>query len=50
MLGYTQEDVIDMMAGINDGIFYLPPSAEKQKKQLNMAFDFLEGLLAEGRV
>ena len=39
MLGYTREDCANMMRGIRDGLFYLPPSAEESANNLRMAFD-----------
>jgi len=48
MLGYTREDCANMMRGIRDGLFYLPPSAEESHKYLQMAFDFIDGLFVEG--
>ncbi len=50
MLGYSQTDVVDMQIAINDGIFYLPPSAETTKRDLERAFDLLQGLLVEGHI
>jgi len=48
MLGYTERDIVDMQIAINDGIFYLPPSAETTKRDLEKAFDLLQGLIFEG--
>jgi hypothetical protein len=50
MLGYTREQHADMMRGIRDGIFYLPPSAEESANNLRMAFDFINGLFEEGHI
>lgn len=51
MLGYTETDVVDMQIAINDALFYLPPSNHDQtKRDLLKAFDFLQGLIVEGRV
>ncbi len=50
MLGYTERDIVDMQIAINDGIFYLPPSAETTKRDLEKAFDLLQGLIFEGHV
>ena len=50
MLGYTREDHANMMRGIRDGLFYLPPSAEESHKNLQMAFDFIDGLFEEGHI
>jgi hypothetical protein len=50
MLGYTARDIIDMQIAINDGIFYLPPSAETTKRDLKKAFDLLQGLIVEGHI
>ena len=49
MLGYTEEDVIKMMSSINllkeaDGI------PLNLREGLAMAYDLLDGLLAEGRI
>jgi hypothetical protein len=50
MLGYTREDHSNMMRGIRDGLFYLPPSAEESENNLRMAFDFIDGLFEEGYI
>ena len=50
MLGYTREDCANMMRGIRDGLFYLPPSADESANNLRMAFDFIDGLFKEGRI
>ena len=50
MLGYTRQDHANMMRGIRDGMFYLPPSAEESHKNLQMAFDFIDGLFVEGYI
>ena len=42
MLGYTRQDHANMMRGIRDGMFYLPPSAEESH---NKSRDFLEHYL-----
>lgn len=50
MLGYTNKDIANMMRGIRDGLFYLPPSAEESADNLRMAMEFLNGLSEEGHV
>lgn len=52
MLGYTQEDVLRMLAGIRLAHSYLPlnSSNDEIRKELNNAYDFLDGLLMEGHV
>ena len=50
MLGYTESDVVEMQIAINDAIFYLPPSAENTKRDLEKAFDLLQGLVLEGHM
>ena len=51
MLGYTETDIVDMQIAINDALFYLPPSNHDQtKRDLLKAFDFLQGIIVEGRV
>ena len=50
ILGYKEDDVYTMMAGINLSKHYLPPSQEDIAKSLDLAYNFLEGLLAEGRI
>lgn len=50
MLGYTEEQVLYMMAGINLAKHYLPPSKEDVMNSLDMTYSFLDGLLSEGHV
>jgi hypothetical protein len=50
MLGYSEKDVVDMQVAIATASFYLPPSKEGFKTDLNAAIDFLQGLQAEGRI
>ena len=50
MLGYTNKDIANMMRGIRDGLFYLPPSADESANNLRMAFDFIDGLFEEGHI
>ena len=50
MLGYTRDNIQDMLYAIEEGLFYLPPSHDTTGYHLKMAGDLLEGLLAEGRI
>ena len=50
MLGYTEVHVLYMMAGLNLAKHYLPPSKDDVMNSLDMTFNFLDGLLAEGHV
>jgi hypothetical protein len=51
MLGYSVNDIQDMMYGIEEGVFYLPPANhDTARLNLQKAYDFLEGLLVEGRI
>ena len=50
MLGYTVEDIENMIAACADGAFYLPPSKQMIARDLLKTLDLLQGLLAEGHV
>ena len=53
MMGYTEEDVYyKMMACINIAKSYIPPNAanDEVREGLQMAYDFLDGMLVEGRI
>jgi len=50
MLGYTEEQVLYMMAGLNLAKHYLPPSKTDVMDSLDTTFNFLDGLLAEGHI
>lgn len=50
MLGYTVEDIEDMIAACADGAFYLPPSKQRIARDLLKTVDLLQGMLAEGHV
>jgi hypothetical protein len=52
MLGYKEEDVLNMVYGLKEAQLYLPPgkAADKLRSNVDMARDFLEGLLVEGRI
>ena len=55
MLGYKEEDIIKMMASISIARFHyvtVPQdnNIEGIRDGLSMAYDFLDGMLAEGRI
>jgi hypothetical protein len=52
MLGYTENDVIKMMACVSLSLHYIPPnkSNDELREGLQQAYSFLDGILAEGRV
>ena len=53
MLGYSEDDVYyKMMASINIAKSYLPANSsnDEVREGLQMAFDFLDGMLMEGRI
>ena len=50
MLGYTADNLQDMLYAIEEGLFYLPPSHDTTGLHLKMAGDLIEGLLVEGHV
>lgn len=50
MLGYTAQDLEDMIAACADGAFYLPPSKQMIARDLIRTVEFLQGLLVEGHV
>ncbi len=52
MLGYTQEDVLRMLAGIRIAHSLIPLSSSNDeiRKELNNAYDFLDGLIMERHV
>lgn len=53
MLGYTEDDVYyKMMASINIAKHYIPTNSSNDEifEGLQLAYDFLDGLLVEGRI
>ena len=52
MLGYTERDTYKMMAAINIAKSYVPANSsnDEVRNGLEMVFDLLDGLLAEGRI
>jgi hypothetical protein len=52
LMGYTEEDIYKMMASINVAMEYLHDfkSENAVLKELQNAFDFLDGMLVEGRI
>jgi len=52
MLGYTEDDVYRMMAGIKIATSYVPSNSSNEEvhTELKNAFNFLEGMLVEGRI
>ena len=52
MLGYKEDDILTMMACIHVAKYYLPPnnSNDEIRSGLNDAYNFFDGLLAEGRI
>lgn len=52
LMGYTNTDVINMMAALRRGIQYVPYNDSNKDiiKGINDAYDFLDGLVIEGRV
>lgn len=52
MLGYTEDDIYTMMACIKIAKNYIPPNEAGQQitDGLTKAFDFFDGVLAEGHV
>jgi len=52
MLGYTEEDVLRMMACINLVNHYIPSNSSNDELRdgLQEAYSFFDGILAEGRV
>jgi hypothetical protein len=55
MMGYTEEDVYKMMASINIARYHYvtvpqDENIEGIREGLQMAYDFLDGMLAEGRI
>ena len=50
LMGYTEEDVSEMLEAVKVAAFYLPPSHDATKTQLIKTWDFLDGLLVEGRI
>ena len=49
-MGYTEEDVIGMIEAVKEAVFYLPPSHEETRNKLIKTWDFLDGMLVEGRI
>lgn len=52
LMGYTDTDVVNMLASLRIGIKYVPDNNSNQDiiKGINDAYDFLDGLLTEGRI
>ena len=50
LMGYEEDQILYMMAGINLAKHYLPPSKDDVINSLNMTYDFFDQLLIEGRV
>ena len=52
MLGYTETDIYKMMASINLVIGYIPQNDSNNEiiNGLHMAYNFLDGMLVEGRI
>lgn len=50
MLGYTVEDLDNMISACADGAFYLPPSKQMIARDLIRTVEFLQGLIVEGHV
>jgi len=50
LMGYEEDQILYMMAGINLAKHYLPPSKDDVMNSLDMTFNFLDGLLAEGHI
>ena len=51
LMGYTETDILDMQYAIEEAVFYLPPSNhDTTRLNLQNAYDFLDGLLVEGRI
>jgi len=52
LMGYTDTDVVNMLASIRLAIPYIPDNNSNQDiiKGLNTAYDFLDGLVMEGRI
>lgn len=53
LMGYTEEDVyFKMMAAINIAKAYIPQNSSNDEvfEGLQLAYDFLDGMLVEGRV
>jgi hypothetical protein len=55
MMGYTEDDVVKMMAAINIARYYYvtvpqDDNVEQIREGLSMAFDLLDGMLVEGRI
>jgi hypothetical protein len=50
MMGYTEQDIEGFKVSLNIASFYLPPSKDDVSARLQEIHDFLDGLLAEGRI
>lgn len=50
MMGYTEQDIDRMKSAVVMAGFYLPPSHSAVGETLQEVNDFLDGLLAEGRI
>ncbi len=50
MLGYTEVDIDRMKFALNMASFYLPPAQEDIKIRLEEIHEFLDNILAEGRM
>lgn len=52
MMGYKEQDIVNMMSNIQIASTYLPENSsnDEVREGLQKAFDFLDGILVEGRV
>ena len=52
LMGYTEQDVISMMAGIRIAKSYVPLNSSNDAihQELTNAYDFFDGMLMEGRI
>lgn len=52
MMGYTDTDIVNMLASLRLGIKYIPDNDSNKDiiKGINNTYDFLDGLLMEGRI
>jgi hypothetical protein len=50
MLGYSIKDIVDMQIAINEATHYIPADDAQTKLDLYKAFDFLQGMIVEGRI
>jgi len=52
LMGYTDTDVVNMLASIRIGIKYIPDNTSNKDviEGLQKTYDFLDGLVMEGRI